>query len=55
MPPRIIALLFCAVSLHAHVTRIVIEHRESPAYGAKSFASLDMDISSSLQFGFKQA
>src|ERR1044071_1926761 len=37
MPPRIIALLFCAVSLHAHVTRIVIEHRESPAYGAKSF------------------
>jgi hypothetical protein len=36
MLPRIAALLLCALSLHAHVTRIVVEHSESPAYGARS-------------------
>src|SRR5882724_9244959 len=34
---RIAAILLCALSLHARVTRIVVEHRESPAFGGRSF------------------
>src|SRR5438046_1855285 len=34
---RIAALLLCALCLHARVTRIAIEHRESPAFNARSF------------------
>ena len=37
MLSRTAALFLCTLSLHAHVTRVVIEHRESPAYGARSF------------------
>jgi hypothetical protein len=37
MLSRIAALFLCTLSLHAHVTRLVIEHRESPAYGGKSY------------------
>ena len=34
---RIAALLLCGLSLDARVTRIVVEHRESPAFGARSY------------------
>ena len=34
---RIAALLFCAFSLDARVTRIVVEHRESPSFNGRSF------------------
>jgi hypothetical protein len=37
MLPRIAVLFLSALAVHAHVTRIVIEHRESPAYGARRF------------------
>lgn len=34
---RFIVFLLCIVSLHGRVTRLVVEHRESPAYNARSF------------------
>jgi hypothetical protein len=34
---RVAALLLCVLSLHARVTRIVVEHRESPAFNARFF------------------
>src|SRR5689334_1981795 len=37
MVSRAAVLLLCTLSIHAHVTRVVIENRESPAYAAKSF------------------
>ncbi|HUJ22771.1 MAG TPA: hypothetical protein VLX58_14660, partial [Bryobacteraceae bacterium] len=33
------AILACTVSLQARVTRIVIEHRDSPAYKGQSFGT----------------
>src|SRR5215469_3546148 len=35
----ILSLLFCAYAADARVTRFVVEHRESPAYGGKTFGA----------------